>query len=159
MYRPSAQGSFRYEGADLSDYGGDYVTPTAQVLPPPPRQPFQTQDANYIHPITKRDEDFNEDLQRAMNSQGQELSRLRYHLSKMLKKQKKERCALLQYIYSLQDRESDQPNQKPNLWYAACIVIVLLVILIILVVVSLTKRKSNTDLQTLVALVNLLKRD
>jgi len=155
MYRPSRHSaSSGYEGADLHDF----VTPTSQVLPPPPQHPLQTQDAAYIHPITKRDEDFNDELQRAMESQGIELSRLRYHLSKMLKKQKKERYALLQYIYSLQDRECDQPNQKTNMWYATCVIIVLLVVLIILVIVSLTKKKSNTDLQTLLTLVQLLDR-
>lgn len=155
MYRPSTQSrSFNYEGADLDEY----VTPTSHVLPPPPQQPFQVQSSDYIHPITKRDDDVSEDLQRAMEGQGQELFMLRHQLSRLLKKQKKERYALLRYIYSLQDREYDHPHQTSNMWVAACAVIVLLVILIILVIVSLTKRKNNTDIQTLVTLVQLLER-
>lgn len=152
MFRPSTQrGSFNYEGADLDDY----VTPTSQVLPPPPQQPFQVQSSDYIHPITKRDDDLSDYLKDALEAQGFELNKLRYHLAKMVKKQKKERSALMQYLYSLQDREYDQPNQKSNMWYATCVVIVLLVILVILMIVSLTK-KRGTDLQTLVTLVQLL---
>lgn len=153
MYRSSNPSSFHYEGADLEEY----VTPTSRILPPPPQQSLCVQSSEYIHPMTKRDDDFNEELQQAMKHQSAELYHMRYQIDKILKKQKKERCALLKYIYSLQHREYDEPSPKPYILYAACAVIVLLIVLIIVVIISMTRRK-NTDFQTLVALAQLLHK-
>lgn len=153
MYGPSSHNSLKYEGAELEEF----VTPTNQFLPQPPQSPFQTQDSDYIHPITKQDDN----LQRALEQQGNELMRLQLYLSKMVKRQRRERAAMMQYIYSLQDQDCEPSSEKTNMLYvaAALFIIVLLIILIILVASKKSKKNDNqVSMETLLTIVRLLKK-